>query len=81
MIEVAALLNRRRKELDRLNGAHRKGATAWVPVFGKRSCSDNKLERDDDSKKSHPALVVRRTRPKRSVENTPHYHDGQDGGI
>jgi hypothetical protein len=28
----------------------------WVPVFGKRSCSDNGLERDDDSKKSHPAL-------------------------
>src|SRR5262249_25880058 len=28
----------------------------WVPVFGKRSCSTNKLERDDDSKKSHPAL-------------------------
>jgi hypothetical protein len=25
------------------------------PVFG--SCSNNKLERDDDSKKSHPALV------------------------
>jgi hypothetical protein len=24
--------------------------------FRKRSCSDNKLERDDDSKKSHPAL-------------------------
>jgi hypothetical protein len=23
--------------------------------FRKRSCSDNKLERDDDSKKSHPA--------------------------
>jgi len=28
----------------------------WEPVFGKRSCSNNKLERDDDSKKSHPAL-------------------------
>src|SRR5262249_35804827 len=26
----------------------------WVPVFGKRSCSKKKLERDDDSKKSHP---------------------------
>jgi hypothetical protein len=24
--------------------------------FRKRSCSNNKLERDDDSKKSHPAL-------------------------
>src|SRR5256885_6736356 len=30
----------------------------WIPVFGKRSCSANKLERDDDSKKSHPALAV-----------------------
>src|SRR5262249_10644800 len=29
----------------------------WVPVFGKRSCSTKKLERDDDSKKSHPALA------------------------
>jgi putative MATE family efflux protein len=29
----------------------------WVPVFGKRSCSKKKLERDDDSKKSHPALA------------------------
>src|SRR5262249_9892948 len=31
----------------------------WKPVFGKRSCSNNKLERDDDSKKSHPALIWR----------------------
>jgi hypothetical protein len=28
----------------------------WEPVFGKRSCSNKKLERDDDAKKSHPAL-------------------------
>ena len=28
----------------------------WTPVFGKGSCSNKKLERDDDSKKSHPAL-------------------------
>src|SRR4029077_16792644 len=28
----------------------------WVPVFGKRSCSSKRIERDDDSKKSHPAL-------------------------
>src|ERR1700738_2538877 len=28
----------------------------WEPVFGKRSCSNNNLERDDDSKKSHPVL-------------------------
>ncbi|HML13047.1 MAG TPA: beta-(1-6) glucans synthase [Xanthobacteraceae bacterium] len=28
----------------------------WIPVFGKRSCSKRKLERDDDSKKSHHAL-------------------------
>src|SRR5215468_8167611 len=38
----------------------------WVPVFGKGlpprkrgSCSTNKLERDDESKKSHHALVSR----------------------
>jgi hypothetical protein len=29
----------------------------WIPVFGKRSCSKKKLERDDDSKKSHHALM------------------------
>src|SRR5262249_32616508 len=29
----------------------------WVPVFGKRSCSTKRLERDDDSSKSHPALT------------------------
>jgi len=29
----------------------------WEPVFGKRSCSNKELERDDDSKKHHPALV------------------------
>jgi len=28
-----------------------------TPVFRKRSCSNKKLERDDDSKKSHPALA------------------------
>src|SRR5205807_4161839 len=28
----------------------------WVPVFRKRSCSDIRTARDDDSKKSHPAL-------------------------
>ena len=37
----------------------------WVPVFprdkreafARRSCSNKKIERDDDSKKSHLALV------------------------
>jgi cobalt-precorrin 5A hydrolase len=29
----------------------------WVPVFGKRSCSNNRPEQDDDSKKSHRALA------------------------
>jgi hypothetical protein len=28
----------------------------WIPVFGKRSCSNNKPERDDGSKKNRPAL-------------------------
>jgi putative endonuclease len=39
----------------------------WVPVFprdkreafARRSCSNKKIERDDDSKKSHPALEAR----------------------
>ena len=38
----------------------------WVPIFprdkreafARRSCSNKKIERDDDSKKSHPALAV-----------------------
>src|SRR6516164_75601 len=29
----------------------------WVPIFGKRSCSNMKLEQDDDSTTNHPALV------------------------
>src|SRR3981189_2727343 len=41
----------------------------WAPVFprdkreafARRSCSNKKIERDDDSKKSHPALVKRPT--------------------
>jgi hypothetical protein len=28
----------------------------WMPLFGKRSCSPNKLERDDDAKKGHHAI-------------------------
>src|SRR5207253_6467389 len=28
----------------------------WIPVFGKRSCSSKKVERDDESKRSHLAL-------------------------
>ena len=28
----------------------------WIPVFGKRSCSTKRAERDDDSKRRHPAL-------------------------
>ena len=39
----------------------------WVPVFprdkreafARRSCSNKKIERDDDSKKSRPALAPR----------------------
>ena len=30
----------------------------WAPVFGKRSCSTKKLERDDESKRSHPVLAA-----------------------
>jgi hypothetical protein len=28
----------------------------WEPVFGKRSCSNKELKRDDNSNKNHPAL-------------------------
>jgi len=30
----------------------------WEPVLRKRTCSNKELEQDDDSKKSHPALVL-----------------------
>jgi hypothetical protein len=30
----------------------------WMPVFGKRSSSNKEVERDGDSKKSHPALAA-----------------------
>jgi hypothetical protein len=50
----------------RVNRSHQTqmstGPRAWSRKVGtgfrKRSCSDNKLERDDDSKKSHHALVT-----------------------
>jgi hypothetical protein len=50
----------------------------WVPVFprdkreafARRSCSNKKIERDDDSKKSHPALVPRAYGTNRSSSNT-----------
>src|SRR5262249_25681878 len=32
----------------------------WEPVFGKRSCSNEEVERDDDSKNNHPALLFDR---------------------
>jgi hypothetical protein len=31
----------------------------WVPVFGKDHAQNKKLEREDDSSKSHPALAGR----------------------
>src|ERR1700680_2812857 len=43
----------------------------WTPVFGKRSCSNNKVERDDDSKKNHPALAPR------SSEHARRYTDAR----
>jgi len=47
----------------------------WVPVFprdkreafARRSCSNKKIEWDDDSKKSHPALAPRMLHYARSV--------------
>jgi hypothetical protein len=47
----------------------------WVPVFprdkreafARRSCSNKKIERDDDSKKSHPAPGRMIARPDRST--------------
>src|SRR5258705_4053652 len=37
-------------------------------AFARRSCSNKKVERDDDSKKSHHALAIRRPAPRRYLE-------------
>jgi hypothetical protein len=37
---------------------HAVGAPGWEPVFGKDHAQNKNLERDDDSKKNHPALVA-----------------------
>src|SRR6266576_2471598 len=50
----------------------------WIPVFprdkreafARRSCSKKKIERDDDSKESHPALAER---PERATIGTDRY--------
>jgi hypothetical protein len=40
----------------------------WIPLFGKKSCSTNKTERDDDSKKNRHALgLVKQVRAMRGV--------------
>ena len=44
----------------------------WMPGFGKRSCSTTKVERDDDSRKSHLALTAAIAKPPASpVEPAP----------
>src|SRR5712664_685234 len=43
----------------------------WVPVFRKRSCSNKKIERDDDSQKSHPALAVSGSSTGRRIKKQP----------
>jgi hypothetical protein len=44
----------------------------WIPVFPTISCSNRKIERDDDSKKSHRVLAdmesLRELRSSRSVK-------------
>src|SRR5262245_57317561 len=60
---------------DPLDGVPEHDPEKWAPVFGKRSCSSNELERDDDSKKSHPALGDRAAgafRSGREVVGRPH---------
>jgi MFS transporter, DHA2 family, methylenomycin A resistance protein len=42
----------------RENAAVEHDPEKWKPVFGKRSCANKKLERNDDSKKSHPAPAL-----------------------
>jgi hypothetical protein len=40
-------------------------------ILARRSCSNKKIERDDDSKKSHPALVALQVRAKAAVMGRP----------
>src|SRR5437667_7768533 len=42
-----------------IGGALEHDPEKWAPVFRKRSCSNKKIERDDDSKKSNHALGVK----------------------
>src|SRR6266481_6417468 len=54
-----------------------RATTRWVGTgFPKRSCSNKKIERDDDSKKSHPALGlrVRRQRGAAVAKRALHHH-------
>jgi tripartite ATP-independent transporter DctM subunit len=51
LIAVAVAFGSRQHDLPVAHDAEK-----WEPVFGKTSCAKNKLERDDDSKKRHPAL-------------------------
>jgi hypothetical protein len=49
------------RALDRLKHDQESMPTRWVDTgFPKRSCANKKIERDDDSKKSHRAVVAAR---------------------
>src|SRR6266404_4701587 len=46
----------------------------WIPrdkrkAFARRSCSNKKMERDDDSKKSHRALARRDSRLRAAIDD------------
>src|SRR5260370_42190918 len=57
----------------------------WVPVFprdkreafARRSCSNKKIERDDDSKKSHPALAETHAPQSRQFDRRPAQIDAE----
>src|ERR1700675_2271856 len=58
----------------------------WVPVlprdkreaFARRSCSNKKMERNDYSKKSHSALIVRcRAAPARQIDRVLAFRQSQ----
>src|SRR6202790_3660345 len=61
----------------------------WVPVFprdkreafARRSCSNKKIERDDDSKKSHPALAQPRLTCRRESMSEAYSRGSASGAI
>jgi N-methylhydantoinase A len=61
-VHSVAAVNEPEEKWAPCDGARQHDPEKWEPVFGKRSCSNKEVERDDDSRKNRPALGPRRAR-------------------